>query len=126
MCAAAFYPNYFKTHLNPESSKEIIRQLCGKNPKSTVQVRGLPEPVALNHAKLKTIFEACAPNCILHYDRNRAYVEFRDFYEITNKIASGVYFAMFLSKMLSGEQKLAVPPIVENRYYYEKFYYFLK
>lgn len=38
MCAAAFYPNYFRTHVE-EDNDHIIRMLNGKNPKTTVSVK---------------------------------------------------------------------------------------
>lgn len=125
MCAAAFYPNYFSTIFNEQQESEIIRQLCGKNPKTTIQVRGLPEPLPVFHARLKQLFKCCGDRLILHYDHNRAYVEFRDFYEVSDQIGSGVYFSMFLNRMFR-EEKLVVPPVAHGTFHYDMLIRFLK
>lgn len=91
MCAAAFYPNYFKTIYNEQIDDQILRQLCGKDPKTTVMVRGLPEPTCIFHKRLKMLFESCSDKVIVHYDHDRAYVEFRDFYHVHERVVSGVY-----------------------------------
>lgn len=125
MCAAAFYPNYFKTNYNKQMEDEIMRQLCGKNPKTTIQVRGLPPPVLIFHNRLKQIFKACSDKIILHYDQNRAYIEFRDFYEVSSRVSSGVYFALFLNRVFRDEN-LKIPPIRQSAFHIEKFFKFLK
>ena len=117
MCAAAFYPNYFKTIYNDQMETEVMRQLCGKNPKTTIQVKGLEDP-AIYHVRLKNIFKACGDKVIMHYDRSKAYVEFSDYYEVNERIPSGVYFALFLGKTLRAE-KLILPP-ARSAFHFER------
>lgn len=102
-----------------------MRQLCGKDPKTTIQVRGLPEPLPLFHVRLKQLFKCCGDRIILHYDHNRAYIEFRDFYEVADQIASGVYFSMFLNRMFRDE-KLIIPPITSEIYVYDRIIQLLR
>ncbi len=78
----------------------MIRQLNGKNPFRTVCVRGFPDEPILYHEQLNRTFEACSEtNAIqLHYDNNRAFVEFKDLTDVKSKIAKGVYLSMVLPK----------------------------
>jgi hypothetical protein len=78
----------------------VIRLLNGKDPYRTVCVKGLPDEPILYHQMLANTFAACADqNSIqLHYDSNRAFVEFKDLYDVKSKIARGIYFSMALHK----------------------------
>jgi ATP-dependent RNA helicase TDRD9 len=121
MVAGAFYPNYYKTNLIDE--KNVIRDLSGRDPHSTVCVKGFEtySPV-LYHTQIKNTFKACADNLILHYEGNKAFIEFKDFYKVTNKIANGVYFSLKLNSIKINAKGtegtgIYVPPVRQDQVY---------
>lgn len=85
MVAAAFYPNYYKT--NVIQSENVERELNSKDPKSTVCVRGFSQLPVLYHQQLKKVFANCClnradPSFVLHYEDHRAFVEFKEKFEV--------------------------------------------
>nr|XP_023681327.1 ATP-dependent RNA helicase TDRD9 isoform X1 [Paramormyrops kingsleyae] len=72
--AGAFYPNYFNVG---EIDEELAyKELCGHNPKTTVQVRNVPSFGFLYYKQLQSLFRQCGPVKSITYDGSRAYMEF--------------------------------------------------
>lgn len=119
MVAAAFYPNYFRTnHLDQDN---VVRDLNAKNPKSTIRIKGLPEnnrlpenSHILYHKRIKNAYSICASNLIIHYDRRKAFIEFKnskaEFNHIT-KISPGVYFAVCMKQL---HIQIKIPCLKDN------------
>lgn len=96
MIAGAFYPNYFKSFVNDET--EIVKVLNGKDPKKTVVV-SFPDSAIVYHKKIQEIFGLCSKNLVTHYEEKKAFIEFKDSYELVNKISNGVYLSLILNKL---------------------------
>lgn len=63
------------------------------------------------------MFEAFGKDVILHYEQHKAYAEFRDSYEISDKIVAGVYYALVADKL-----RLAVPEIDKKQQFFARAY----
>ena len=97
MIAGAFYPNYF--YSNPNSEIEIVKMLNGKDPKRTVAVTSFPDSAIVYHKKIEEIFSLCSPNLVIHYEEQKAFIEFKDSFELVNKISNGVYLSLVLNRL---------------------------
>ncbi|KAM4014034.1 ATP-dependent RNA helicase TDRD9 isoform 1-T2 [Anomaloglossus baeobatrachus] len=72
--AGAFYPNYF-TFGQPD--EEIgIRDLGGKDPKTTVWLKNVPPYGFLYHKQIQSLFRQCGQVKAILFDGSRAFVEF--------------------------------------------------
>ncbi|NWJ04029.1 TDRD9 helicase, partial [Crypturellus undulatus] len=72
--AGAFYPNYFSFGI---CDQEIaVKELDGKDPKTTIMLRNIPPYGFLYHQQLQSLFRQCGQVKSIAYDGPRAFVEF--------------------------------------------------
>ena len=107
--AGAFYPNYFYT--NQASETDAMKELSGKDPKTTVCVRKFDGIPALYHKKIIELFSICSEDITIHYEQYKAFVEFKKSSDIVTKISLGVYLALFLKQM---KREYLVLPKIRN------------
>ncbi|XP_068016320.1 ATP-dependent RNA helicase TDRD9 [Melanerpes formicivorus] len=95
--AGAFYPNYFTFG---RCDKEIaMKDLAGKDPKTTVMLRNIPPYGYLYHKQLHSLFRQCGQVKSIAYDGSKAFVEFsRDPME-GFKILPAVYLSVKMSQL---------------------------
>ncbi|XP_077997158.1 ATP-dependent RNA helicase TDRD9-like [Glandiceps talaboti] len=70
----AFYPNYFVC--GPADEAEAVRALSGKDPLTTVMVKGVPPMGHLYKNQIASIFRPCGKGKRLYFEDTRCYVEF--------------------------------------------------
>ncbi|KAB0348425.1 hypothetical protein FD754_013282 [Muntiacus muntjak] len=96
--AGAFYPNYF-TFGQPD--EEIaVRELAGKDPKTTVVLKHIPPYGFLYHQQLQSLFRQCGQVKSIVFDgANRAFVEFSRNPTERFKTLPAVYMAIKMSQL---------------------------
>ncbi|KFP91773.1 Putative ATP-dependent RNA helicase TDRD9, partial [Apaloderma vittatum] len=95
--AGAFYPNYFTFG---KCDEEIaVRQLAGKDPKTTVMVKNIPPYGYLYHEQLQSQFRQCGQVKSIAYDRSKAFVEFSRNPMESFKILPAVYLSVKMSQL---------------------------
>ncbi|NXK75720.1 TDRD9 helicase, partial [Amazona guildingii] len=95
--AGAFYPNYFTFgKCNEESA---VRDLAGKDPKTTVMLRNVPPYGFLYHKQLQSLFRQCGQVKSIAYDGSKAFVEFSRNPMEGFKILPAVYLSVKMSQL---------------------------
>ncbi|XP_061232265.1 ATP-dependent RNA helicase TDRD9 isoform X1 [Neopsephotus bourkii] len=95
--AGAFYPNYFTFgKCNEESA---VRDLAGKDPKTTVMLRNIPPYGYLYHKQLQSLFRQCGQVKSIAYDGSKAFVEFSRNPMEGFKILPAVYLSLKMSQL---------------------------
>ncbi|XP_038193715.1 ATP-dependent RNA helicase TDRD9 [Arvicola amphibius] len=72
--AGAFYPNYF-TFGQPDEEM-AVRELAGKDPKTTVVLKHIPPYGFLYYKQLQSLFRQCGQVKSIVFDGTKAFVEF--------------------------------------------------
>ncbi|XFG12231.1 hypothetical protein AB1E19_015855 [Capra hircus] len=95
--AGAFYPNYF-TFGQPD--EEIaMRELAGKDPKTTVVLKHIPPYGFLYHQQLQSLFRQCGQVKSIVFDGAKAFVEFSRNPTERFKTLPAVYMAIKMSQL---------------------------
>ncbi|KAB0369475.1 hypothetical protein FD755_019480, partial [Muntiacus reevesi] len=95
--AGAFYPNYF-TFGQPD--EEIaVRELAGKDPKTTVVLKHIPPYGFLYHQQLQSLFRQCGQVKSIVFDGAKAFVEFSRNPTERFKTLPAVYMAIKMSQL---------------------------
>ncbi|NXL84780.1 TDRD9 helicase, partial [Alectura lathami] len=95
--AGAFYPNYFTfQNCNEEGA---VRELGGKDPKTTVMLKNIPPYGYLYHKQLQSQFRQCGQVKSVVYDGSRAFVEFSHNPVEGFKILPAVYMSVKMAQM---------------------------
>ncbi|XP_010221869.1 PREDICTED: putative ATP-dependent RNA helicase TDRD9 [Tinamus guttatus] len=95
--AGAFYPNYFSFGM---CDQEIaVKELDGKDPKTTVMLRNIPPYGFLYHQQLQSLFRQCGQVKSIAYDGPRAFVEFARNPMDTFKTLPAVYMSLKMAQL---------------------------
>ncbi|XP_040528296.1 ATP-dependent RNA helicase TDRD9 isoform X1 [Gallus gallus] len=94
--AGAFYPNYFSFQKCNEQG--AVRELGGKDPKTTVLLRNIPPYGYLYHNQLQSQFRQCGQVKSVMYDGSRALVEFSHNPVEGLKVLPAVYMSIKMSQ----------------------------
>ncbi|NXU50708.1 TDRD9 helicase, partial [Turnix velox] len=95
--AGAFYPNYF-TFGNCDE-KIIMRDLAGKDPKTTVMLKNIPPYGYLYHKQLQSLFRQCGQVKSISYDGLKAFVEFSHNPVEGYKVLPAVYLSVKMAQL---------------------------
>ncbi|NXC43189.1 TDRD9 helicase, partial [Penelope pileata] len=95
--AGAFYPNYFTFQKCNEEA--AVRELGGKDPKTTVMLKSIPPYGYLYHNQLQSQFRQCGQVKSVLYDGSRAFVEFSHNPMEGFKILPAVYMSVKMSQL---------------------------
>ncbi|NWU59244.1 TDRD9 helicase, partial [Dromas ardeola] len=95
--AGAFYPNYFTFGKSDE--KVAMRDLAGKDPKTTVMLKNIPPYGYLYHKQLQSLFRQCGQVKSIAYDGSKAFVEFSHNPMEGFKILPAVYLSVKMSQL---------------------------
>eukprot|EP00075_Anas_platyrhynchos_P024477 XP_027313730.1 ATP-dependent RNA helicase TDRD9 [Anas platyrhynchos] len=112
--AGAFYPNYFTFQ---KCNEEVaIRDLAGKDPKTTVLVKNIPPYGYLYHKQLQSLFRQCGQVKSVLYDGSRAFVEFSHNPVEGFKILPAVYMSIkMLQLKIPLELKVHYPDDIQRQ-----------
>nr|XP_020767519.1 putative ATP-dependent RNA helicase TDRD9 isoform X2 [Odocoileus virginianus texanus] len=95
--AGAFYPNYF-TFGQPD--EEIaMRELAGKDPKTTVVLKHIPPYGFVYHQQLQSLFRQCGQVKSIVFDGAKAFVEFSRNPTERFRTLPAVYMAIKMSQL---------------------------
>ncbi|XP_008937811.1 PREDICTED: putative ATP-dependent RNA helicase TDRD9 [Merops nubicus] len=95
--AGAFYPNYFTFG---KCDEEIaVKDLAGKDPKTTVMLKNIPPYGYLYHQQLKSLFRHCGKVKSIAYEGSKAFVEFSRNPVEGFKILPAVYLSVKMSQL---------------------------
>ncbi|XP_053218290.1 ATP-dependent RNA helicase TDRD9 isoform X1 [Podarcis raffonei] len=95
--AGAFYPNYFTL---VEHDEEIaVREMSGKDPKTTIMLKNIPPYGFLYHKQLQSLFRQCGQVKSISYHGTKAFVEFSRNPTECFKTLSAVYMALKMSQL---------------------------
>ncbi|NXT83202.1 TDRD9 helicase, partial [Zapornia atra] len=95
--AGAFYPNYFTFGKCVE--EVAVRNLAGKDPKTTVMLKNVPPYGYLYHKQLQSLFRQCGQVKSIAYDGSKAFVEFSRNPMEGFKILPAVYLSIKMSQL---------------------------
>ncbi|XP_037687633.1 ATP-dependent RNA helicase TDRD9 [Choloepus didactylus] len=95
--AGAFYPNYF-TFGQPDEEM-AVRELAGKDPKTTVVLKHIPPYGFLYHKQLQSLFRQCGQVKSIVFDGAKAFVEFSRNPTERFKTLPAVYMAIKMSQL---------------------------
>ncbi|KAK2541263.1 Tdrd9 [Columba guinea] len=95
--AGAFYPNYFTFGKCDEVV--AVRDLDGKDPKTTVLLKNIPPYGYLYHKQLQSLFRQCGQVKSITYDGSKAFVEFSRNPVEGFKILPAVYLSVKMSQL---------------------------
>uniref|UniRef100_A0A673V8U2 ATP-dependent RNA helicase TDRD9 n=1 Tax=Suricata suricatta TaxID=37032 RepID=A0A673V8U2_SURSU len=95
--AGAFYPNYF-TFGQPDEEM-AVRELAGKDPRTTVVLKHIPPYGFLYHKQLQSLFRQCGQVKSIVFDGTKAFVEFSRNPTERFKTLPAVYMAIKLSQL---------------------------
>ncbi|XP_021259648.1 putative ATP-dependent RNA helicase TDRD9 isoform X2 [Numida meleagris] len=95
--AGAFYPNYFTFQKCDELG--AVRELGGKDPKTTVLLKSIPPYGYLYHNQLQSQFRRCGQVKSVMYDGSRAFVEFSHNPVEGLKVLPAVYMSIKMSQL---------------------------
>ncbi|RNA22452.1 ATP-dependent RNA helicase [Brachionus plicatilis] len=70
-----------------------------KDAKTTIAVTSFPDSAIVYHKKIQEIFSLCSSNLVIHYEEKKAFIEFKESFELVNKIANGVYLSLVLNRL---------------------------
>ncbi|XP_060037067.1 ATP-dependent RNA helicase TDRD9 isoform X1 [Erinaceus europaeus] len=108
--AGAFYPNYF-TFGQPDEEM-AVRELAGKDPKTTVVLKHIPPYGFLYYKQLQSLFRQCGQVKSIVFDGTKAFVEFSRNPTERFKTLPAVYMAIKMSQ-LKVALELSVHPAEE-------------
>ncbi|XP_062974563.1 ATP-dependent RNA helicase TDRD9 [Elgaria multicarinata webbii] len=95
--AGAFYPNYFTFgHYDQDIA---VRELLGKDPKTTVVLKNIPPYGFLYYKQLQSLFRQCGQVKSICYDGAKAFVEFSRNPTERFKMLPAVYMALKMSQL---------------------------
>uniref|UniRef100_A0A8B9P8X7 RNA helicase n=1 Tax=Apteryx owenii TaxID=8824 RepID=A0A8B9P8X7_APTOW len=95
--AGAFYPNYFTFG---KCDQEIaVRELAGKDPKTTILLRNIPPYGFLYHKQMQSLFRQCGQVKSIAYDGPKAFVEFSRNPMEGFKTLPAVYMSLKMSQL---------------------------
>ncbi|NXS99241.1 TDRD9 helicase, partial [Jacana jacana] len=95
--AGAFYPNYFtfgKCH-----EQNAVRELAGRDPKTTVMLKNIPPYGYLYHKQLQSLFRQCGQVKSIAYDGSKAFVEFSSNPMEGSRVLPAVYLSIKMSQL---------------------------
>ncbi|XP_035870118.1 LOW QUALITY PROTEIN: ATP-dependent RNA helicase TDRD9 [Phyllostomus discolor] len=95
--AGAFYPNYF-TFGQPDEEM-AMRELAGKDPKTTIVLKHAPPYGFLYHKQLQSLFRQCGQVKSIVFDGAKAFVEFSRNPTERFKTLPAVYLAIKMSQL---------------------------
>ncbi|XP_036607216.1 ATP-dependent RNA helicase TDRD9 [Trichosurus vulpecula] len=95
--AGAFYPNYF-TFGQPDEEM-AIRELAGKDPKTTVVLKHIPPYGFIYYKQLQSLFRQCGQVKSIVFDGTKAFVEFSRNPTEKFKTLPAVYMAIKMSQL---------------------------
>ncbi|XP_021099398.1 putative ATP-dependent RNA helicase TDRD9 isoform X3 [Heterocephalus glaber] len=95
--AGAFYPNYF-TFGQPDEEM-AVRELAGKDPKTTVVLKRIPPYGFLYYKQLQSLFRQCGQVKSIVFDGAKAFVEFSRNPTERFKTLPAVYMAVKMSQL---------------------------
>nr|KAF6269981.1 tudor domain containing 9 [Myotis myotis] len=95
--AGAFYPNYF-TFGQPDEEM-AVRELAGKDPKTTIVLKHTPPYGFLYHKQLQSLFRQCGQVKSIVFDGTKAFVEFSRNPTERFKVLPAVYMAVKMSQL---------------------------
>ncbi|NWY52909.1 TDRD9 helicase, partial [Chionis minor] len=95
--AGAFYPNYFT--FGKRDEEIAVRDLAGKDPKTTVMLKNIPPYGYLYHKQLQAQFRQCGQVKSIAYDGSKAFVEFSRNPMEGFKILPAVYLSVKMSQL---------------------------
>ncbi|KAM6073675.1 ATP-dependent RNA helicase TDRD9 isoform 5-T7 [Chlamydotis macqueenii] len=112
--AGAFYPNYFTFG---KCDEEIaVRDLAGKDPKTTVMLRNIPPYGYLYHKQLQSLFRQCGQVKSIAYEGSKAFVEFSRSPMESFKILPAVYLSVKMSQLkIPLELNVHYPDYIEKQ-----------
>ncbi|XP_062350742.1 ATP-dependent RNA helicase TDRD9 [Cinclus cinclus] len=95
--AGAFYPNYCTFG---KCNEEIaMKDLAGKDPKTTVMLRNMPPYGYIYHKQLQSLLRQCGQVKSISYSGSRAFVEFSRNPKEIFKVLPEVYLAIKMSQL---------------------------
>ncbi|XP_038599213.1 ATP-dependent RNA helicase TDRD9 isoform X2 [Tachyglossus aculeatus] len=95
--SGAFYPNYFTFGYCDEEI--ATRELCGKDPKTTIMLKHIPPYGFLYFKQLQALFRPCGQIKSILFDGNKAFLEFSRNPVERFKVHPGVYMAMKMAQL---------------------------
>ncbi|XP_018411618.1 PREDICTED: putative ATP-dependent RNA helicase TDRD9 [Nanorana parkeri] len=95
--AGSFYPNYFAFGSSDQES--AIREVGGKDPKTTVVLKHVPPYGFLYHKQIQSLFRQCGQVKSILFDGQRAFVEFSRNPTERFKTLSAVHLAVKMAQM---------------------------
>ncbi|KAM9294298.1 LOW QUALITY PROTEIN: ATP-dependent RNA helicase TDRD9 [Gastrophryne carolinensis] len=95
--AGAFYPNYFT--FGQSDQETAVRDLGGKDPKTTVVLKNIPAYGFLYHKQIQSLFRQCGQVKAILLDGSRAFVEFSRSPTEKYKTLSEVQLAMKMAQL---------------------------
>ncbi|XP_016070378.1 PREDICTED: putative ATP-dependent RNA helicase TDRD9 [Miniopterus natalensis] len=95
--AGAFYPNYF-TFGQPDEEM-AVRELAGKDPKTTIVLKHTPPYGFLYHKQLQSLFRQCGQVKSIVFDGAKAFVEFSRNPTERFTVLPAVYMAAKMSQL---------------------------
>ncbi|XP_019375443.1 PREDICTED: putative ATP-dependent RNA helicase TDRD9 [Gavialis gangeticus] len=112
--AGAFYPNYFS--LGQCDEEIAVKNLTGRDPKTTVMVKNIPPYGFLYHKQLQSLFRQCGQVKSIAYDEAKAFVEFSRNPMERFKTLPAVYLALKMSQLrVPLELKVHFPEEIERK-----------
>ncbi|KAJ7400932.1 tudor domain containing 9 [Pitangus sulphuratus] len=90
--AGAFYPNYFT--FGKCNEKSAVKELAGKDPKTTVMLKNIPPYGYLYHKQLQSQLRQCGQVKSIAYNGSKALVEFSRNPKEAFKVLPEVYLAI--------------------------------
>ncbi|KAK2497836.1 hypothetical protein MC885_006939 [Smutsia gigantea] len=95
--AGAFYPNYFM--FGPPDEEMALRELAGKDPKTTVVLKHIPPYGFLYYKQLQSRFRQCGQVKSIVFDGAKAFVEFSRNPTERLKTLPAVYMAIKMAQL---------------------------
>ncbi|XP_027529883.1 ATP-dependent RNA helicase TDRD9 isoform X2 [Neopelma chrysocephalum] len=95
--AGAFYPNYFT--FGECNEKSAVKELAGKDPKTTVMLKNIPPYGYLYHKQLQSQLRQCGQVKSIAYNGSKALVEFSRNPKEAFKVLPEVYLAVKMSQL---------------------------
>ncbi|KYO45366.1 putative ATP-dependent RNA helicase TDRD9 [Alligator mississippiensis] len=112
--AGAFYPNYFS--LGQCDEEIAVKNLTGRDPKTTVMLKNIPPYGFLYHKQLQSLFRQCGQVKSIAYDDAKAFVEFSRNPMERFKILPAVFLALKMAQLrVPLELKVHFPEEIERK-----------
>ncbi|KAJ7345223.1 hypothetical protein JRQ81_001173, partial [Phrynocephalus forsythii] len=111
--AGAFYPNYFT--LGQYDEEVAVRELSGKDPKTTVMLKNIPPYSFLYYKQLQSLFRQCGQVKSISYHGSKAFVEFSRNPTESFKTLPAVYLALKMAQLRTRlELNVHSPEVIEG------------